>query len=147
MPSVGPLGHPREQLASEHLALVANPTGDPADQRELTCSPACRADPLDTAERPYHLLGWLFGRVTAYEIVVQLRRDGEHVALLAMMDSYIADPPGTATGDAEQVPGRADRRSPRRTSRRPRQRLGRGSVAVPQKMTDVPEPFASFGAR
>jgi amino acid adenylation domain-containing protein len=40
---------------------------------------------------PYHLLGWSFGGVVAHEIATQLRRDGDEVALLAMMDSYLVD--------------------------------------------------------
>ncbi|GAX51781.1 amino acid adenylation domain-containing protein [Streptomyces olivochromogenes] len=37
---------------------------------------------------PYHLLGWSFGGLIAYEIAVQLRAAGEEVGLLAVLDSY-----------------------------------------------------------
>ncbi|MBF6167051.1 amino acid adenylation domain-containing protein [Streptomyces gardneri] len=96
---------------------------------------------------PYHLLGWSFGGVIAHEIAVQLQRAGERVALLAVMDSYMADPPGTPPGDAGQVP----------VAELIGGLLGEqagdlGNVAdvdwaaLPQKMTELPEPFASFGA-
>nr|WP_246351321.1 non-ribosomal peptide synthetase [Nocardia barduliensis] len=96
---------------------------------------------------PYHLLGWSFGGVLAHEIAVRLQRDGERVALLAVMDSYLADPPGTVVTDAGQVPvaeliggllGEAAGD------------LGAASdldwTTLPQKLTELPEPFASFGA-
>ncbi|HWO65607.1 MAG TPA: alpha/beta fold hydrolase, partial [Umezawaea sp.] len=38
---------------------------------------------------PYHLLGWSFGGVVAQEIATQLRREGEEVALLALLDSFL----------------------------------------------------------
>ncbi|MBF6166035.1 amino acid adenylation domain-containing protein [Streptomyces gardneri] len=96
---------------------------------------------------PYHLLGWSFGGVLAHEIAVQLQRGGERVALLAVMDSYMADPPGTVVTDAGQVPvaeliggllGEAAGD------------LGAASdmdwAALPQRLTQLPEPFASFGS-
>ncbi len=36
---------------------------------------------------PYHLLGYSLGGTIAHAIAVQLRRDGDHVATLAMMDT------------------------------------------------------------
>ncbi|MFR9769176.1 amino acid adenylation domain-containing protein [Nocardia sp. SC052] len=96
---------------------------------------------------PYHLLGWSFGGVIAHEMAVQLQREGERVALLAVMDSYMADPPGTPPGDAGQVPvaeligGLLGEQAGD---------LGNVAevdwVALPQKMTELPEPFASFGS-
>ncbi|MCP2287804.1 non-ribosomal peptide synthetase [Nocardia amikacinitolerans] len=38
---------------------------------------------------PYHLLGYSLGGTIAHAIAVQLRRDGEHVATLAMMDTRV----------------------------------------------------------
>ncbi|MET8873449.1 thioesterase domain-containing protein [Nocardia sp. NPDC004604] len=61
---------------------------------------------------PYHLLGWSMGGVFAHEIAVQLQRAGQRVATLAVMDSYMADPPderGPGRGLAG-AGGRADRR-------------------------------------
>lgn len=37
---------------------------------------------------PYHFFGWSFGGVLAFEIVRQLGHAGEHVATLAILDSY-----------------------------------------------------------
>ncbi|MFE7741306.1 amino acid adenylation domain-containing protein [Nocardia sp. NPDC057455] len=96
---------------------------------------------------PYHLLGWSFGGVLAHEMAVQLQRDGEQVALLAVMDSYMADPPGTPPADAGKVP----------VAELIGGLLGEqagdlGNVAdvdwaaLPEKMTELPEPFASFGS-
>ncbi|GAA3298988.1 hypothetical protein GCM10020295_36010 [Streptomyces cinereospinus] len=39
-------------------------------------------------EGPYHLLGWSFGGLLAYEIAVQLRAAGQQVGLLANLDAY-----------------------------------------------------------
>ncbi|MEU3610352.1 amino acid adenylation domain-containing protein [Streptomyces sp. NPDC035033] len=44
---------------------------------------------------PYHLLGWSFGGVVAHALAVRLQEEGEEVALLAMMDSYPAEPGDT----------------------------------------------------
>ncbi|MFC8970421.1 thioesterase domain-containing protein, partial [Streptomyces sp. NPDC057094] len=38
---------------------------------------------------PYSLLGWSFGGIVAHAIAVRLQEEGEEVALLAMMDSYL----------------------------------------------------------
>jgi len=46
---------------------------------------------------PYHLLGWSFGGNVAHMLAVRLRRDGEQVATLALIDSYpprASDPSG-----------------------------------------------------
>ena len=45
---------------------------------------------------PYHLLGLCAGGEIAHEVAVQLRRDGQEVALLAMLDSR-PTPPGRVT--------------------------------------------------
>ncbi|MDT9684983.1 amino acid adenylation domain-containing protein [Streptomyces sp. TRM76323] len=39
-------------------------------------------------EGPYHLLGWSFGGLLAYEIAVQLRLAGDEVGLVANLDAY-----------------------------------------------------------
>ncbi|WKB54419.1 non-ribosomal peptide synthetase [Eleftheria terrae] len=43
---------------------------------------------------PYHLLGWSFGGLVAFEVATRLQRSGEAVGLLALLDSYLltADP-------------------------------------------------------
>nr|WP_280235367.1 non-ribosomal peptide synthetase [Nocardia cyriacigeorgica] len=96
---------------------------------------------------PYHLLAWSFGGVIAHEIAVRLREAGEQVAVLAVMDSYMSDPPGTVTSDTGQVP----------VAELIGGLLGDltgdlGNVAdldwaaLPQLVAELPEPFASFGA-
>ncbi|MFF4468282.1 amino acid adenylation domain-containing protein [Streptomyces sp. NPDC001599] len=52
-------------------------------------------------EGPYHLLGWSFGGLLAYEIAVQLRAAGHEVGLLANLDSY----PRTGAVDERDVQG------------------------------------------
>ncbi|WUR90408.1 amino acid adenylation domain-containing protein [Streptomyces sp. NBC_01262] len=39
-------------------------------------------------EGPYHLLGWSFGGIVAYEMAAQLQALGERMALLTMLDCY-----------------------------------------------------------
>nr|WP_066382496.1 MULTISPECIES: amino acid adenylation domain-containing protein [unclassified Anabaena] len=38
---------------------------------------------------PYQLGGWSFGGVVAYEVAQQLKRQGQEVSLLAILDSYV----------------------------------------------------------
>ncbi|HEX9736868.1 MAG TPA: alpha/beta fold hydrolase, partial [Thermoanaerobaculia bacterium] len=49
---------------------------------------------------PYNLAGWSFGGLVAFEMARQLRRQGEEVALLALLDTRA---PGTGEGPAEDV--------------------------------------------
>ncbi|MFJ5847133.1 amino acid adenylation domain-containing protein [Streptomyces sp. NPDC092903] len=39
-------------------------------------------------EGPYHLLGWSFGGTIVYEMALQLRRAGEEVGVLSVLDAY-----------------------------------------------------------
>ncbi|MFJ6694630.1 amino acid adenylation domain-containing protein [Streptomyces sp. NPDC091272] len=50
---------------------------------------------------PYHLFGWSFGGLLAYEIAVQLRAAGDEVGLVANLDSY----PRTGTPDERDEQG------------------------------------------
>ncbi|WP_051857675.1 amino acid adenylation domain-containing protein [Streptomyces cellulosae] len=52
-------------------------------------------------EGPYHLLGWSFGGLLAYEIAVQLRAAGQQVGLLANLDSF----PRTGAVDERDAQG------------------------------------------
>ncbi|MEU1513093.1 amino acid adenylation domain-containing protein [Streptomyces sp. NPDC005811] len=52
-------------------------------------------------EGPYHLLGWSFGGLLAYEIAVQLRAAGQQVGLLANLDAY----PRTGAVDERDAQG------------------------------------------
>jgi thioesterase domain-containing protein len=54
---------------------------------------------------PYHLLGWSFGGLVAHEMAAMLQRDGEDVALLALLDAYPAVASGgSATFDSLGLP-------------------------------------------
>ncbi|MFK4156070.1 amino acid adenylation domain-containing protein [Streptomyces fungicidicus] len=46
---------------------------------------------------PYHLTGWSFGGVAAYEAAVQLQHQGQAVSLLALLDAF-------ALGDGGEAP-------------------------------------------
>ncbi|WP_326559280.1 amino acid adenylation domain-containing protein [Micromonospora sp. NBC_01796] len=50
---------------------------------------------------PYHLLGWSFGGVLAYEMAVQLQRAQERVALLVSLDGAPATPDEELPDDRE----------------------------------------------
>ncbi|WP_185757059.1 non-ribosomal peptide synthetase [Nocardia bhagyanarayanae] len=79
-------------------------------QSPTLTDPAARFDTLDQlAARyvreirsvqprgPYHLLGYSLGGTIAHAIAVQLRRDGDHVATLAMMDTRVVTDRGIST--------------------------------------------------
>ncbi|MFE2376463.1 amino acid adenylation domain-containing protein [Streptomyces sp. NPDC059398] len=51
---------------------------------------------------PYHLVGWSFGGVVAHTMATLLRREGEQVALLGMLDSYPRYPWEKLADDHEQ---------------------------------------------
>jgi len=40
---------------------------------------------------PYHVLGWSFGGLVAHAVATRLQREGEQVALLAVLDAYPLD--------------------------------------------------------
>ncbi|MFD6395686.1 non-ribosomal peptide synthase/polyketide synthase [Nocardia sp. NPDC060249] len=46
---------------------------------------------------PYHLLGWSLGGLLAHAVATGLQADGEQVARLAMMDSWLGDGPEQTT--------------------------------------------------
>ncbi|HEX2207374.1 MAG TPA: non-ribosomal peptide synthase/polyketide synthase [Longimicrobium sp.] len=59
---------------------------------------------------PYHLMGWSFGGIVAYEMAVQLEARGEAVAFLGMLDSAapgVGDEMWEEMDDAELVAGLA----------------------------------------
>jgi amino acid adenylation domain-containing protein len=59
------LGRPLSRIAADHVAALrtVQPRG------------------------PYHLCGWSFGGLVAYEMALQLERDGEPVAFVGLMDT------------------------------------------------------------
>ncbi|UQW99376.1 non-ribosomal peptide synthetase [Streptomyces sp. RerS4] len=54
-------------------------------------------------EGPYHLLGWSWGGRIAHEVAVRLRRQGQEVALLAVMDAHPEAAEGARAGEEEFV--------------------------------------------
>ncbi|OAR23477.1 hypothetical protein A8W25_29100 [Streptomyces sp. ERV7] len=54
-------------------------------------------------EGPYSLLGWSWGGRIAHEVAVQLRRAGQEVALLALLDAHPHASDGASAGEAEFV--------------------------------------------
>ncbi|MFE2961051.1 non-ribosomal peptide synthetase [Nocardia tengchongensis] len=53
---------------------------------------------------PYHLLGWSLGGLLSHTIAVRLHAQGERIALLAMMDSYLhTDLDGTLPTEPESL--------------------------------------------
>ncbi|PRX96525.1 amino acid adenylation domain-containing protein [Allonocardiopsis opalescens] len=74
---------------------------------------------------PYHLLGWSFGGLVAHAAATRLRAEGEHVALLALLDAYPDQPldarPGSWPAILPDLLGgtRAARRVLARHPRRP----------------------------
>jgi amino acid adenylation domain-containing protein len=59
----------------------------PRDLAELTASYAERVRQVQPAG-PYRLLGWSLGGTIAHAVACRLQREGEHVELLALLDSY-----------------------------------------------------------
>ncbi|MEV6135893.1 amino acid adenylation domain-containing protein [Nocardia sp. NPDC051990] len=97
---------------------------------------------------PYHLIGWSMGGVFAHEIAVQLQRAGQRVATLAVMDSYMADPPderaqgaGSPVPVAELIGGLLGEQAGD---------LGFDTDVdwgqLAERLGELPEPFASFGS-
>ncbi|MEV0295979.1 amino acid adenylation domain-containing protein [Nocardia sp. NPDC050710] len=96
---------------------------------------------------PYHLLGWSLGGVLAHAVAVQLQDEGERVALLAMLDSrlrhsdtvtsvaatevLVPELLGGLLGDHAAEFGLHDTVE---------------LTQLAQRLSSLPEPFASFGA-
>ncbi|WP_398877730.1 thioesterase domain-containing protein [Streptomyces prunicolor] len=81
------LGH-RQPLYGLQARRFSEPdagTPDLADMVEDYLSEIRRVQP----QGPYSLLGWSFGGIVAHFVAVRLQAEGEEVALLSMMDSYL----------------------------------------------------------
>ncbi|MEU4522044.1 amino acid adenylation domain-containing protein [Amycolatopsis sp. NPDC024027] len=52
---------------------------------------------------PYHLLGWSFGGLLAYEIAVQLQEAGERVETLCVLDSFPVEAAGQAPPTRQEL--------------------------------------------
>ncbi|GGK49698.1 non-ribosomal peptide synthetase [Nocardia camponoti] len=98
---------------------------------------------------PYHLIGWSLGGVLAHAMAVQLQREGEQVALLSMMDSYLetamaraTEPSGDAAIPLNELLGgllgdRADEV----------QLDDQSDIStIAAQLANLPEPFGSLGA-
>ncbi|MEU4148023.1 thioesterase domain-containing protein [Streptomyces parvulus] len=104
----------------------------------------------------YHPLGWSAGGTTAHALACRLRRDGDQVRFLALLDSGPAVAGWTVSRGAGHPGGRGPAHAPaaardpaggvpqglRRPDRRPRRRTGRRLLARPRRRGDqrVPEP-------
>ncbi|MFE4517477.1 thioesterase domain-containing protein, partial [Kitasatospora sp. NPDC056783] len=80
---------------------LADPDARPASVEELARTYLARIRAV-RPEGPYALLGWSFGGAVAHAIAALLRRQGEEVRLLALLDAY----PGT--GEPAPERGRDD---------------------------------------
>ncbi|MFI6362207.1 amino acid adenylation domain-containing protein [Nocardia sp. NPDC050630] len=94
-------------------------------------------------EGPYHLLGWSLGGVLAHAMAVQLQDEGAQVALLGMMDSRLdnAAVAGIEVAVPELLGGLLGARAAE---------FGLDETVdlsqLAQRLSTLPEPFASFGA-
>jgi len=52
---------------------------------------------------PYHLVGWSFGGLVAFEIACELKRQGEEVGLLAVLDTGFLESPQDDRGDDQYL--------------------------------------------
>ncbi|WP_433635017.1 non-ribosomal peptide synthase/polyketide synthase [Nocardia sp. CA-120079] len=91
-------------------------------------------------EGPYHLLGWSLGGVLAHAVANQLQDQGQHVALLAMMDSplHITVDETATVPLADLLGGLLGEQAEDTDTELDRTRLAR-------RIAELPEPFASFG--
>jgi nonribosomal peptide synthetase DhbF len=69
---------------------ITEGSAQPRDLEELTASYAGRIREIQPAG-PYHLLGWSLGGNIAHAVASRLQREGEQVALLALLDSTPGD--------------------------------------------------------
>ncbi|MFF1376346.1 amino acid adenylation domain-containing protein [Streptomyces sp. NPDC058308] len=95
-----PPGHPLYGLQARTLLQGAEP---PAT---LSAMAADYVEQLRSVRPrgPYHLVGWSFGGLVAFEMATQLQEQGEEIALLALLDAF----PTTAKSGAEPVPADED---------------------------------------
>ncbi len=96
----------RHLPAGRAVYALEAPGLDDVDDADVSIEDMARRyiEPLRArqAHGPYHLAGWCFGGVVAYEMTRQLRAAGEEVALLALFDSR-APIPENAPSDADDA--------------------------------------------
>ncbi|MEU5979168.1 amino acid adenylation domain-containing protein, partial [Streptomyces sp. NPDC047315] len=91
---------------------IARPEPRPATLKEMATDYAAALRTVQPAG-PYHLLGWSYGGVVAHAVAVELRRQGQDVRLLALLDAYPdvpfarADEPGGEQSARALLLGRA----------------------------------------
>jgi len=80
------LGKNRPFIGVQALGLEADqvPFNNIADMAAYYADALCQQQPSG----PFHLAGWSFGGVTAFELACQLRERGRDVAFLGILDSY-----------------------------------------------------------
>ncbi|MEU9609263.1 amino acid adenylation domain-containing protein, partial [Streptomyces sp. NPDC048057] len=66
---------------------IARPEPRPATLKEMAADYAAELRTVQPTG-PYHLLGWSYGGVVAHAVAVELRRQGQDVRLLALLDAY-----------------------------------------------------------
>jgi amino acid adenylation domain-containing protein len=104
-PYAGLLGHlgPERPLYALQARRLTDPEALPATLDEMA---ADYVEQIRTVQPsgPYHLLGWSFGGMVAHAMATQLQRDGEEVALLALLDTYLGSqhPQSQGTEDGER---------------------------------------------
>ncbi|MCP2295731.1 amino acid adenylation domain-containing protein [Nocardia amikacinitolerans] len=99
-------------------------------------------------EGPYHLLGWSLGGVLAHAIAVQLRDEGESVALLVMLDSHLhsatdADAVGDTPATVAELLGGLLGEHAADFDFDP----NLGGAGLGERLAELGEPFTSFGAQ
>ncbi|MGV9698840.1 alpha/beta fold hydrolase, partial [Streptomyces sp. NPDC003470] len=96
-----PPGHPLYGLQARTLLQGAEP---PAT---LSVMAADYVEQLRSVQPkgPYHLVGWSFGGLVAFEMATQLQQQGEEIALLALLDAF----PAAAEDGDEPVPADEDK--------------------------------------
>jgi pyochelin synthetase len=82
--------HMTHQLSSMGVTLP-EPEPELNQSVEVLAEYAVQALKEQQPEGPYHLAGWSFGGILAYEIASQLIRQGDNVASLTLIDSPVID--------------------------------------------------------
>ena len=83
--------HPEQPLyALQAVGLSLDPDRSDGRPDSIQAVAASYLDQIRTVQPhgPYSLLGWSMGGLVAHEMAAQLRRKGEAVTLLALLDSY-----------------------------------------------------------
>ncbi|MFI1826132.1 amino acid adenylation domain-containing protein, partial [Streptomyces sp. NPDC020412] len=80
---------------------IARPDPRPSTLTEMAADYAAELRAVQPTG-PYHLLGWSYGGVVAHAVAVELRRQGEDVRLLALLDAYPDAPFAPADGTGHE---------------------------------------------